>query len=214
MIQGILFDMDGVLVDSEQYITRAAIHMFKEKGLEVKEDDFKPFTGMGENRFLGGVAEKYDFPFDEDKDKARTYEIYEDLVKGKLKALTGVFEFIEKCREKNLKMAVASSADKVKVQINLREIDLPEKWFGALIHGNSVSKRKPHPDIFLKAAERIDIKPFNCLVVEDAVTGVDAAIEAGCRCLALTTSFSADELKKADWIAEDLSKAPDDCLNW
>lgn len=169
---------------------------------------------MGENRYLGGVAEKYDFPFDVEKDKGRTYEIYENLVKGNLKPLNGVFDFIEKCHEKNLKMAVASSADKVKVQINLREIDLPEDWFGALIHGNSVSRRKPHPDIFLKAAEVLGLKPENCLVVEDAVSGVDAAKSAGCRCLALTTSFPEKKLTKADWIAEDLSKAPDECLNW
>ena len=61
MIKGVLFDMDGVLLDSEEFITRAGILMFKEKGFEVKESDFKPFTGMGENRFLGGVAEKYGY---------------------------------------------------------------------------------------------------------------------------------------------------------
>ncbi len=214
MIKGVLFDMDGVLVDSEKFICQAGIAMFREKGLQVQEEDFKPFTGMGENRYLGGVAEKYGFPFDVERDKARTYDIYAKLVKGKLKALKGVYDFIEKCREENLQLAVASSADEVKVKINLKEIDLPVEWFGALIHGNSVEKRKPHPDIFLKAAEELGLDPKNCLVIEDAVSGVEAAKSAGCRCLALTTSFGKEKLSGADWIAKDLSEAPEECINW
>ena len=100
MIQGVLFDMDGVLLDSEEYITRAGIMMFREKGFDVHESDFKPFTGMGENRFLGGVAEKYRISFDLEKDKARAYAIYEEITRGKLVPLKGVREFIEKCRQK------------------------------------------------------------------------------------------------------------------
>ncbi len=90
MIHGVLFDMDGVLLDSEAFITQAGILMFKEKGIEVKESDFKPFTGMGENRFLGGVAEKYGIPFDQEKDKARAYAIYGEISHGHLQPLPGV----------------------------------------------------------------------------------------------------------------------------
>ncbi len=214
MLQGILFDMDGVLVDSELFICQAGIQMFKEKGLSVKESDFKPFTGMGENKYLGGVAEKYNFPFDVERDKARAYEIYKTLVSGNLQALNGVFDFIERCRQKNLRLAIASSADEVKVKINLQEIGLQAEWFGAIIHGNSVEKRKPHPDVFLKAAEALDLEPNNCLVIEDAVSGVEAAKTAGCKCLALMTSFPGEKLHKADWIAKDLGYAPEECLDW
>lgn len=59
MLQGVLFDMDGVLVDSESFICKAAVEMFEEKGLTVKKEDFIPFVGTGENRYIGGVAEKY-----------------------------------------------------------------------------------------------------------------------------------------------------------
>lgn len=214
MIKGVLFDMDGVLVDSEEFICRAGIEMFKEKGLLVNSDDFKPFIGMGENRYLGGVAEKYDFPFDIKKDKPRTYEIYKGIVRGKLKTLPGVYDFIEKCRNLGLKMAVASSADEIKVMINLKEIGLPPSIFDTIINGQQVERKKPFPDIFIKAAGNIKLRPEHCLVVEDAVSGVKAAKEAGCRCLALTTSFDKEELKDADWIAGDLSQAPDESVNW
>ena len=214
MIKAVLFDMDGVLVDSEQFIRRAGMEMFEEKGYEVKAEDFTPFTGMGENRFLGGVAEKYNIPFDVEKDKARAYAIYDELVKGNLEALTGVHAFIHKCREKNLKIAVATSADEVKMKINLRETGLKEVIFDALVNGLEVDKRKPDPAIYLKAAKRVGVEPSACLVVEDAVSGVKSAKAAGCRCLALTTSFSADELADADWIASNLSAASEECLNW
>jgi beta-phosphoglucomutase len=214
MIKGVLFDMDGVLVDSEEFICRAGIEMFKEKGLQVKPEDFKQFTGMGEDRYLGGVAEKYGFPFDVATDKARTYEIYKELVNGRLKALPGVYDFIEKCLDRELKMAVASSADEVKVMINLKEIALDPSLFGAIINGNQVERKKPFPDIFIKAAEELKLGPEECLVVEDAVSGVRAAKEAGSRCLALTTSFDESRLGEADWIAADLSQATDECLDW
>ncbi len=214
MIKGVLFDMDGVLVDSEEYICQAGIEMFREKGMAVTGEDFRPFTGMGEDRYLGGVAEKYGIPFDADRDKARTYDIYREIVHGKLNALPGVFDFIEKCRKLGLRMAVASSADEIKVITNLEEIGLAPSLFGVVINGQQVERKKPFPDIFLKASAQINLGPRQCLVVEDAVSGVKAAKEAGCRCLALTTSFSASELSAADWIARDLSEAPTECLKW
>ena len=206
--------MDGVLADSEEFICQAGIEMFRKKGVVVSKDDFKPFTGMGENRYLGGVAEKHGFPFDIEKDKAQTYNIYKEIVQGKLKALPGVSGFIKKCRTLGLRMAVASSADAIKVMINLEEIGLPESLFDVIINGQQVERKKPFPDIFIKASGDINLRPEQCLVVEDAVSGVKAAKDAGCRCLALTTSFNAAELMEADWIAEDLSKAPDECINW
>jgi len=214
MINGVLFDMDGVLVDSEEYICRAGIDMFREKGLAVEAADFRPFTGMGENRYLGGVAEKYGFPFDVERDKARTYAIYRGLVRGRLEALPGVFDFIGRCRDLGLRLAVASSADEVKVRINLREIGLDGALFDAIVHGQMVERKKPFPDIFIQAATLIGLTPAQCLVVEDAVSGVAAAKAAGCRCLALTTSFAREHLAAADWLARDLSEAPEECLGW
>jgi HAD superfamily hydrolase (TIGR01509 family) len=214
MINGVLFDMDGVLLDSEEFITRAGIMMFKEKGVDVKESDFKPFTGMGENRFLGGVAEKYGIPFNQEKDKARAYEIYDRITHGKLKPLPGVREFIEKCRQKKLKLAVATSADEVKMRINLRETGLSERLFDILVNGLEVQNKKPHPEIYQLAAKRLGLDPASCLVVEDAISGMKSAKAAGCKCLAITSSFSEGDFTEADWIVKDLSEAPDACLSW
>jgi beta-phosphoglucomutase len=214
MIKGVLFDMDGVLLDSEEYITQAGIMMFKEKGFEVKEIDFKPFTGMGENRFLGGVAEKYEIPFEPEKDKARTYAIYEQITRGKLQPLDGVIEFIERCRKKHLKLAVATSADEIKMRINLRETGLKEELFDTLVNGLDVKHKKPHPEIYLLAASKLGLNPIDCLVVEDAISGMKAAKAAGCKCLAITSNFGAEVFNDADWIVPNLEEADDTCISW
>jgi len=214
MIEAVLFDMDGVLVDSEAYIRQAAIKMFAEKGYEVSEADFMPFTGMGENRYLGGVAEKHHIPFELETDKRRTYEIYAQLVKGKLDPLDGVKDFIHNCIYRNLKLAVASSADPVKVHINLDEIGLERSLFQAIVTGLDIEHKKPAPDIFIKAAELLGVNPERCLVVEDAISGVQAGKSAGAKVLALKTSFTSEELAAADWITETLATATDQVFDW
>lgn len=213
-IKAVLFDMDGVLLDSEAYICQAAMDMFKEKGFVVLAEDFLPFTGMGENRYLGGVAEKHHIPFELEKDKARTYEIYADLVRGKLEALDGVHDFISNCQKRGLKIAVASSADAVKVNINLEEIGLDRSLFQAVVTGLDVKHKKPAPDVFLKAARLVGVDPDSCLVVEDAISGVAAGKASGARVLALTTSFPAEELSDADWIRATLATAGSEVLDW
>jgi beta-phosphoglucomutase len=214
MIKGVLFDMDGVLVDSEAFICRAAIEMFRRKGVTAKEIDFQPFVGMGENRYLGGVAEKYDLPLNINEAKARTYEIYEDITTGKLDPLPGALIFVSLCREKGFKLALATSADHIKMEINLRAIGLSKESFHSTVNGLEIERKKPFPDIYVKAAENIGLKPEECLVVEDAVSGIKAAKAAGCKCLAVTTSFKKQELFEADWICDSLLNVPEEALNW
>jgi beta-phosphoglucomutase len=214
MIKGVLFDMDGVLVDSERFIARAATMMFEELGVYVNTEDFHPFVGTGENRYIGGVAEKYGIKVDLPAVKARTYEIFGEIAKNNLFPLPGAGEFITRCRNKRLKMALATSADKVKMQINLTEIGLPPETFHSIITGEDVVNKKPFPDIYIKAAESLGLKTGECLVVEDAVSGIRSGKAAGCKCLAVTTSFKADELKEADWIYESLLEVPDKVLEW
>jgi beta-phosphoglucomutase-like phosphatase (HAD superfamily) len=143
--------------------------MFGERGITVQPEDFLPFVGTGENRYIGGVAEKY-----------------------------------------GVKTAIATSADRMKMEINLRETGLPAETFDATVNGLQVKHKKPSPEIYLTAAQKLGVEPSRCLVVEDAVNGVQAAKAAGMYCMALTTSFDAEQLKDADIICKDLSEAPDD----
>ncbi len=215
-LAGVIFDMDGVLVDSEPFIAEAAVRMFAEKGVVVQHDDFRPFIGMGEDRFLGGVAEARGVVLEMPRDKIRTYEIYLGLIEGRLEPLPGVASFIARCRSRGLKLAVASSADRMKVEGNLRQLGLPSGTFVAVVVGEDIARKKPAPDIFLEAARRLGLEPSHCLVIEDAVSGVTAAKAAGSRCLGITTSFSAEKLASAgaDWRAANLEEAGHEELRW
>jgi len=207
-LAGVIFDMDGVLCDSEELTAEAGCRMFAETyGVRVEPSEFEPFVGTGEDRYIGGVAEKRGIRLTMPRDKVRMYTIYSEIAHGKLAPLPGAVDFIAACRQRGLKLAVASSADWMKVEINLREIGLPASTFDAVLTGSDVIHKKPHPEIFLKAADRLGLPPSRCVVVEDAPSGVKAAKTAGCYCLALTTSFEEATLRAAgaDWIAPDLA---------
>lgn len=215
MLRGVIYDMDGVLCDSEPFICEAACRMFEQRhGIRVPPADFAPFVGAGEDRYLGGVAEKYGVTLTMPGDKQLTYRIYLDIIRGRLRPLAGVKAFVTACQHGGLAQAVATSADRVKLDGNLREIGLPEETFRVCVTGDDVQRKKPHPDIFLLAAARLGLPAEACLVIEDAPNGVRSARSAGARCLALTSSFSAAELTiaGANWIAPDLAHIPVQCL--
>ncbi|GHV80308.1 hydrolase [Spirochaetia bacterium] len=207
--KAIIFDMDGVLTDSEWFIAEAGRLMFQETHhTKVQHEDFLEFVGMGENKFLGGVAAKYGITdFEITRDKARTYAIYVDIVKGKLRPLPGAVEFVKACVGLGLKTAVATSTDYIKMMANLEAIGLATGVFDAMVNGLDVARHKPFPDIFLEAARRIDTAPEHCWVVEDSVGGVEAAKAAGMRCLGILTTFPEAAIRNAgaDIIAKDLS---------
>ena len=214
MIKGVLFDMDGVLVDSESFMCEAAIKMLMEYGIVAEPKDFQPFVGMGEDRYIGGVAEKYNLKLDLIKAKARAYQIYEVIVRDKLDPLPGAIEFITLCRNKGLRLALATSADRIKMEVNLKEIGLSKDDFNSTVNGLEVEGKKPFPDIYIRAAQKLGLKTEECLVVEDAVSGVKAARAAGCKCLAVSNSFDKSALIGADWICDSLLKVPVEAINW
>jgi HAD superfamily hydrolase (TIGR01509 family) len=213
--RGIVFDMDGVLCDSEPFICEAAMRMFEEKyQVRVRPEDFLPFVGAGEDRYLGGVAERYGLAWDLEADKRRTYQIYLEIIRGRLKPLAGVGEFIARCRRDGVRLAVATSADAVKLQGNLAEIGVPPATFDVCVNGLEVVRKKPDPEIFRLAIGRLGLTPGECLVVEDAPNGIRAGKAAGAKCLGLSTSFSPAELRAAgaDWTAPDLAHVPPEAL--
>lgn len=214
MIRGVIFDMDGVLVDSEPIIVEAAVTMFREHGVAAHAADFLPFIGTGEARFLGGVAEKYGFALAIERDKTRTYDLYLELIKGRLQPIAGAVTFVTDCRRAGRKTAIATSADVRKMRGNLAEVGLAAAMFDAVVTGSDVVNKKPDPEVFLTAMARIALPADACLVIEDAPNGVLAAKRAGARCLGITSTFSADELNAAgaDVTAPSLTAIPSAAL--
>ncbi len=132
--------------------------MFREQGIEVLPQDFVPFVGTGEDRYLGGVAEKYGVVLNLVTAKRRTYEIYLKLVPEQLEVFPGATSLVAECVGRGLKIAVASSADLIKIEANLNKIGLPIKTWDAVVTAEDVVRKKPAPDIFLTAATKLGVE--------------------------------------------------------
>ena len=205
----IIFDMDGVLVNSEPAITKASIQTLAEIGIKAEFDDFKPFTGMGDDKFISGVCAKYGAEYDPEL-KKRAYEIYIERAHEWIEVFNWSKPILTSLHELGYSIAVASASDMIKVECNLRQIGIDTKIFCTIVTGSDVTRKKPAPDIFLCAAEKAGFDPRDALVVEDALSGIEAAKAAGMRALGVTTSFDADALQGAgaDFVLDDLSVLP------
>lgn len=210
MIEGILFDMDGVLIDSEPVILHAAMEYLERIGITVKPEDFTPFIGAGDRRFLCGVAEKYGVALDFEEAKEAFFSLYAEyaLDRGPLE---GVHRFIANARKAGLKLALATSADRTKAEINLRAIGLKASDFDYMVTGESIKRNKPNPDIYQLASLSMGLPPQECLVIEDAINGIRAGKQAGCSVCAVTTTFSLPELVEAgaDYVLSSLDAFED-----
>ena len=192
--KAILFDMDGVLIESEFLMRHASIQALAEWGIQAKHEDFREFTGMGEDMFVGGVAQKYGHTYTYDM-KDRAYDYFGAQVKELAHVPEGVKDMLLALHEKGLIMAVCSAADLRKVRYNIQAIGVDERIFSALVTGSDVERKKPFPDIYLKGAALIGVDPKDCLVVEDAVSGIKAAHAAGMDAVGVPTTFSREELE-------------------
>ncbi len=200
-----LFDMDGVLVNSAPVTRRAAKEVLSTYGITACDEDFRPFVGAGEARFVGGVAEKYGVPY-EPVMKDKTYEAYLRYVKDDLVVYPNTKTVLQELVARGDTVSLVSSADFIKIEANMQIAGVPLDLFNVVVSGNDAERKKPFPDIFLAAMEKLDADPATCLVVEDALNGIQAAKAAGVRVAAVATSFTATQLQaeEPDFIVEDL----------
>ncbi|XP_076913593.1 protein SUPPRESSOR OF QUENCHING 1, chloroplastic-like [Bidens hawaiensis] len=199
-VSAVLFDMDGVLCNSEEASRLAGVDVFAEMGVQVTVEDFVPFMGTGEANFLGGVAKvKGVADFNPEAAKKRFFEIYLDKYAKPNSGIgfPGALELITECKKSGLKVAVASSADRIKVDANLAAAGLPLSMFDTIVSADAFENLKPAPDIFIAASKILNVPPSECLVIEDALAGVQAAQAAQMRCIAVTTTLSEDTLNEA-----------------
>lgn len=192
-VRAILFDMDGVLIDSEELMAKSGVLALREFGVEASASDFLPFVGRGEDKYIGGVAEKHGVRYDTAM-KDRAYDYYGQMVKAEATVPEDTLPTLKALHARGIKMAICSSADRVKVRYNLRAIGADESLFGAIVTGSDVERKKPAPDIYLKGASLLGEQPEDCLVVEDAPSGIQAAHAGGIRAAGIASSFSAQEL--------------------
>jgi HAD superfamily hydrolase (TIGR01509 family) len=205
----LIFDVDGVIADTEVLNARASVLMFEQLyGVTVRPEDFRPFVGTGDERYCEGVAEKYGVKIDTQAAVERRAENFFKLLQDEpLPAAPGVLELVSAARQApGVKLAIATSGQKAKQFPVIEGTGLRLAWFHAVITGDDVDRKKPDPQIYLRTAERLAMSPSRCIVFEDAPVGVQAARSAGMRCVAVTSTVSADALQGADLVVDSLSE--------
>lgn len=201
----VIFDMDGVLVNSEGAFRRACSEALEQWNVKAEYDEFQPFTGMGDAKYIGGVSEAHGVPYVTEMTDV-SYKLYDEYAPTLLKVFDWSKKILLKLHSEGVKIAIASSAGAYKVDINIRCIGVEKDIFSAIVTGSDVEQKKPAPDIFLAAASAAGEEPDNCLVIEDAISGIQAAKAAGMRVATVNTSFTAGELNDAgsDYVTDDL----------
>lgn len=179
MLKAVIFDMDGVIVDSDRMIYELEQVMFKDLGIEVSAEDHLAFVGMTAQNFWRAVADKYGL-------KQSVEELLDDFVKKtydyfemcEIEPMDGLLSFLEDLRAHGVKVALASSGEPKRIGLIMKRLGLDEV-FSARVTADDVVHGKPDPEVFLKAAEKLGVAPADCAVIEDAKLGVDAANSAG-----------------------------------
>ncbi len=194
MIEGAIFDMDGVLVDNARYHIRAWQQVGKELGKELAADDIRAVFGQRNREMLSALVGRPFSEEDSERHAQRKEQIYRDMIAPDLKPVPGLMQFLSDLKDHGIAAAVATSGPQENVELVLKSLRLESFW-KAVVTGADVTRSKPAPDIFLLAALRLGLPPDHCVVFEDSTAGIEAAASAGCYCIALSTTHSPEELK-------------------
>ncbi len=215
-MKALLFDFDGVIVDSEPVHYRTFMDFVRPLGIDVSEERwYREFAGTGSKNIFtvllgeAGITDEKTI----DDYVERRKKIYGELIKkGKVRANPGIHEFLEKTKGKNIKKAVVSGGHKENIIAALSVLGL-EREFDAVFGSGDYNRRKPNPDAFLTAAKKLGVKPEDCVVFEDSVSGFNAAKNAGMK-IVLVESPAIKNLDKNKAIAviKDFRELPDDFL--
>jgi HAD superfamily hydrolase (TIGR01509 family) len=201
----VLFDLDGVLIDSHEQHERAWEIWAAEIGLTLPEGFFKRSFGLRNETIMPDLLGLSRDPVEIARLGFHKEEIYRREIRERgISPLPGVIDLLEDLRDLGVSCAVASSTPRENLEAVMAITGLGP-WFQAFITGNDVSHGKPHPEVFLKAAAAVSAAPACCVVIEDAFVGIDAGLAAGCRVLGVGTTHPVESLVKAHRAVPDLS---------
>jgi len=211
-LYGLIFDVDGVIADTEAVNARASIKVFADMfGLEgVVRKDFEAGLGRGAEEYVKAAAKIHSLELTEEQINKATQLRQEYFLKvlseEPLSPFPGVLELMDKAMQReDFRLAIATSGTLEKSRAVLEAAKVPYQKM-VYINGNDVKKKKPDPELFLLAAKRMGIEPANCVVIEDAPNGVQAAKAAGAKCIAVTNSTNAENLCEADLVCDSLEQ--------
>lgn len=209
--KAVLWDLDGVIADTwaAHFVTWQ--RAMAESGRPFGEADFRRIFGIANTDavrlLLGETISSHEMAQVSERKEA----LFREMVQSHVSLMPGVQTWLERLGQQGYRQAVASSAPRPNIEVLLYMLDIGP-YFQATISADDVTKGKPDPAIFLKAAAALEVSPARCVVVEDAIAGVEAARRAGMACLAVATTQPAEKLSDADLVVERLTDLADDAF--
>ncbi len=207
MPYALIFDVDGVIADTEPLSMRASSRAFHDlHGITVTEADHLPYVGMTTWRHTEGIAAKHGLAIDtgelvaaQRENFLRELEAADDIVfPGVLEVFAGISKYSE------WRVALATSSNRERSEATILAAGIDESCLSAWITGDDVQHPKPDPEIYLRAASELELFPTQCVVIEDSIAGVEAAKAASMHCIAVTNTFPGEQLRMANRIVDSL----------
>lgn len=190
-----IFDCDGVLVDSEKWSCSAWLPVLARRGIRAELSEIEAFIGKSDQAVIDHFQEKNGIEFSAEIIAERQQEYFE-LARGRLESFSGLKDLLDELQCRNVPVAVASSGKHEKVRFSLAQVEL-DGFFQIICSSTEVERGKPAPDLFLLTADRLGVEPGDCAVVEDSVFGIRAALDARMLALGFASSHPPPILRQA-----------------
>lgn len=206
MIKGVIFDMDGVLVDNSAIHVEAFVEWCKRRNIDFASEKLIALFGLGNDDILKVVMNNDNLTKEEIDLYANEKEaIYREMFEATIEPMGGLIELLKQLKERGVKIAVGSSGMRKNVNFVLDRCGIAS-YFDAIADGDMVVRAKPDPEVFLKAASLLGLEPAECLVFEDSFAGVKAARSAGMKVIVLTTTYAAERHDDYDDLIADFTE--------
>jgi beta-phosphoglucomutase family hydrolase len=207
-INAVIFDMDGVLVDSEPIYFEIENHLFSYFHVEVSKKQHEAFVGISIEDMWDKLIKDNNLKYSKESivEHHKKYVINHMENLAQLSLTKNVEELLEDLKEKDIKIGLASSSPKQLINIILSKLHI-KNYFEVIVSGDEVEKSKPYPEIFLKTAKLLGVEPKKCVVIEDSSNGVKAANNAGMKCIGfLNVNSGKQNLENADMIIREFPR--------
>lgn len=192
MIKAVIFDMDGVIADTERIYFDADNMVLRQFGKEQTLDYFLKFVGTTTKHHYQTIIKDFGLNASVDELLMQRQKYTALLMKNGIGTNAGVMQIIEQAKAKHMPIGLASSSAPERIQTVLNATGLTAV-FDVVVSGEQVKAHKPEPDVYIETAKRLGVNPTNCLAIEDSRSGVLAAKAAGMKCVALRTSFTLNQ---------------------